>query len=137
MPTNKQCRKCAEIKPLDDFYRNRGTYASRCKACVKAEAVERRLTPEGKVTAERSARARRLRTKYGLTIGDYDALLATQGGVCAACGRKDPRGQLAVDHHHASGVVRGLLCRACNLMLGYARSDASVLRAGAAYLESK
>jgi len=48
---------------------------------------------------------------------DYDARLAEQGGTCALCPREDAdaRGSaLHADHDHATGVVRGLLCRRCN-----------------------
>lgn len=43
--------------------------------------------------------------------------------------------RLYVDHCHISNRVRGLLCRACNTMLGAARDRAETLRSGAAYLE--
>lgn len=64
-------------------------------------------------------RARRLR-RYGLTVEQYDTMLAAQGGRCAlfaVCGATEPGGgktQWAVDHDHATGRVRGLLCLACN-----------------------
>jgi hypothetical protein len=79
-----------------------------------------------------------LRT-YGLTRQDFDAILAAQGGVCAICGSSDPgmknSGRLYVDHCHQSKRVRGLLCRACNTMLGCVKDRPELLRAGAAYLE--
>ncbi|WP_245627891.1 endonuclease VII domain-containing protein [Actinomadura oligospora] len=73
---------------------------------------------------------------YGLERGEYDQLLAAQGGVCAICGQ--PRAQrLSVDHCHKAGYVRGLLCRMCNgRLLTAARDRPEVLRAAADYLES-
>ena len=56
-------------------------------------------------------------TRYGITVGEYDALLENQGGKCALCERDthDVLGRrLAVDHNHKTGVVRGLLCMNCN-----------------------
>ncbi len=73
--------------------------------------------------------------RYGLTIESYDALHAAQGGRCAICGMACASGfRLSVDHCHASGKVRGLLCSACNLGLGKFKDDARRLQAAAEYL---
>jgi hypothetical protein len=84
-------------------------------------------------------RRRKLRT-YGLTIEQYDALWIEQLGLCAICRqpettqRKGFVMELAVDHCHTTGKVRGLLCSTCNLALGQFADDASRLRAAAMYL---
>ena len=60
-----------------------------------------------------------LKHSYGLTLDQYNALLAKQGGVCAIC-RCQPsvqRKPLAVDHDHRTGAVRGILCGKCNVRL--------------------
>lgn len=62
-----------------------------------------------------------LARKYGMTQADWDAMYADQGGVCAICkvpGRVGKHGKLAVDHCHATGRVRGLLCSPCNISIG-------------------
>ena len=76
------------------------------------------------------ARARR----YGLSLQEYRAILARQGHACAICARSDR--PLCVDHCHATGKVRGFLCRACNLGLGYYNDDPSLTRAATSYLEA-
>lgn len=82
-------------------------------------------------------RARNLRA-YGLTEADYDRMLIEQGGCCAICSRPDPgrylQANFSVDHCHSSGVVRGLLCHACNLGIGYLQDDPIIMRAAAAYV---
>jgi hypothetical protein len=73
--------------------------------------------------------------KYGITEDDYDALLASQRGRCAICG-KDASGNgrlLAVDHDHKTGEVRGLLCRGCNLGIGLLEKE-GFLNKAMAYL---
>ena|SRR5690348_18489154 len=82
-----------------------------------------------------------LSRKYGVTPEQYGAMLAAQGGVCAICGgspvgrtKGGPARWFDVDHDHATGKVRGLLCHPCNAVLGYARDRVDVLRAAAAYL---
>lgn len=55
-----------------------------------------------------------LGANWGLTPQAYDELLAAQDGVCAICRRPPGKNALSVDHDHASGRIRGLLCPPCN-----------------------
>ena len=41
-----------------------------------------------------------------------------------------------VDHNHNTGVVRGLLCFHCNLILGHAKDESARLRAAADYIDA-
>lgn len=73
---------------------------------------------------------------YGLTKAELDLLLG-QHERCAICltdawGKKGP----CVDHDHATGKVRGILCGSCNQGLGRFGDDPSTLRAAAAYVEA-
>lgn len=95
---------------------------SRCKAC-----------------ASRAAHAGHVERTYDITAAEYDALLAWQGGRCAICG-KQPRGRrLAVDHDHASGLVRGLLCAndewGCNMSLRILLDSLEIAQRALAYVE--
>jgi hypothetical protein len=69
---------------------------------------------------------------YGLTEEDYQALLDRSGGLCEIC--RDPLDSPNVDHCHATGRVRGLLCRACNTGIGHLKDDPAVLLAALNYL---
>jgi hypothetical protein len=83
--------------------------------------------------------ARALRQKFGMSIAHYESLLAKQGGRCAIC-RKEKSGgnkRLSVDHDHATGKVRGLLCDTCNHGLGSFYDEASLLQKAAAYVEAR
>lgn len=73
----------------------------------------------------RAAKAITLRSKYGINLEQYEEILATQGG-CYFCGKPETANRpdapvhfLAVDHDHATGKIRGLLCVGCNISLGY------------------
>ncbi len=75
---------------------------------------------------------------YGLTQDDYDALLVAQDGRCAICGRQDSgtvlHEKLGVDHNHATGIARGLLCQPCNAGLGGFKDNPAFLAAAISYL---
>lgn len=78
--------------------------------------------------------------RYGITPEQFDQMLHDQSGLCAICGDKpDPDGRgayarLHIDHCHATGEVRSLLCGRCNQGLGYFRDDPNRLAAAAQYL---
>lgn len=59
------------------------------------------------------------RRKYGITPADHERMYRDQGSRCALCSKDFELRGAHVDHDHESGVVRGLLCRGCNLALGY------------------
>jgi Recombination endonuclease VII len=85
---------------------------------------------------ERAQLVRRARERqYGLTHGEYLALLEAQGGACAICGDSAQQRALAVDHDHVTSAIRGLLCDRCNPMLGYARDSIAILEAAIEYLK--
>jgi recombination endonuclease VII len=81
-------------------------------------------------------RATILKSRYGITLADYDRMLAEQDGRCAICGTTEPGrpGEWPVDHDRLTGHVRGLLCDACNLGIGKLRHDPEILMAAARYL---
>jgi hypothetical protein len=75
--------------------------------------------------------------KYGLTADDFRTMLAEQGGRCAICGGTEPGPRnWHIDHDHAFGHVRGLLCHKCNVGLGHFDDSVDRLRAAVRYLEA-
>jgi hypothetical protein len=75
--------------------------------------------------------------QYGITKADYEALYATQKGLCKICKQKKAKYKLCVDHSHETKKVRGLLCRSCNLAIGHAKDNAQTLLSAAEYLSGK
>ena len=84
-------------------------------------------TPEQKEARLAAMRAYSLKRQFGLTVEQYEAMVAAQDGKCAMCkkapkskaGRHAKTAALAVDHCHKTGKVRKLLCASCNLSLGW------------------
>ena len=81
--------------------------------------------------------------RYGITSLEYDQKLEQQKGNCAICELPetslDKSGairQLAIDHNHQTGKVRGLLCLRCNTSLGLLNENKEVLKAMLNYMET-
>lgn len=88
-----------------------------------------RIPPRG------PARDAYLTRKYGITQADFEAMLRDQDKRCAICRRSVSRSShWAIDHDHFSNLVRGVVCRDCNLLLGYAEDDVEMLQAAVDYL---
>lgn len=87
----------------------------------------------GRAYAQRTRKsARQAAKKLGLTLEQYDAM----GTTCAICGEGNLEGRNRhVDHCHATGKVRDVLCKACNLMIGHAKDRAELLLKGVDYLK--
>lgn len=162
----KRCKRCGELKPLDDFYANKGGRQGKrpeCKVCTLEEKAWRHaLNPEAarertrrwqaenpdRVKAKKaeyaadgrralSNRRSHLKRKHGITLEEYDEKLAEQGGVCAICAREPRPGiSLHVDHSHTTGKLRGLLCFQCNVAIGLVREDHDRLDAIRRYLDT-
>ena len=75
------------------------------------------------------------RAKYGIEGDWYRDQLVGQAGRCLICGRvMGPRQDTHIDHDHATGKVRGLLCGRCNKVLGFAGDDPAILTGAVRYL---
>ena len=85
-------------------------------------------------------RWRHASSRYGVTPADFDRMLSEQNDGCAICrtplrGSGLDRDAPQVDHDHATGKVRAILCRLCNTALGNFRDDPQLIGAALAYLE--
>lgn len=84
-----------------------------------------------------AAHDNRVQQVYGLRPGEYEALYQAQGGKCPICQRATGRTRrLSVDHDHATNLVRGLLCRPCNTLLGQARDAVGFFERAISYLNN-
>ena len=74
-------------------------------------------------------RKHRLKTKYNITIEQYNFMLEKQNGCCNICKKHQDelKNILAVDHDHATGKIRGLLCMKCNRALGAYNDNIDIL----------
>lgn len=137
----RKCRICGETKVITEFRtrdKSKGTYRTECYECFK-EGMRGRYHSDPEKHRERMRRQ-----VYGLAEGEFERMLADQGGVCAICGgeetstdrRSGKVRRLFVDHDHDTGRVRGLLCQRCNFGVGQFRDDPTLLQRAIDYLNS-
>jgi len=164
-PTHKVCTKCKLVSPVGSFTpssERKDGLSPWCHACVAAQAKVRWNDPERRerlrktwresyyrhaddakrwrksVSGKKSKKQYKLKSKYGMTLADFSAMLLAQGNACAVCSIAfidSPKGGAHVDHCHATKRIRGLLCVRCNLTIGHAGDSVERLRALADYLE--
>lgn len=80
----------------------------------------------------RSYRIKNWKNKDGspFTIEQFDEIRIQP---CCNCGSSE---NIVVDHDHETGIVRGALCRCCNLILGHAKDNVGVLLGLVEYLRN-
>lgn len=129
--TTKRCSRCGETKPVEEFNR-----ASRrdhldglqnyCRSCHRESMREHYAS-----TSRWSLREK----KYGVSREDVNLQLELQEFTCAICPKEIDENTANIDHDHVTGEFRGLLCRECNLLLGYAVDDVERLLSAVVYLK--
>lgn len=142
-----RCHEVKTLDAFSPDVRTSTGRMSRCKKCCAEVTRQRTLTPEIKAKRQEASRKswaknrakyiaqqreyyyanstpekrriEHLRKKFDMTVEQYEAMATAQDGRCAICRKEPKRYRLAVDHCHATGRVRGLLCPRCNVALGW------------------
>lgn len=144
----KTCNCCKQLLPATSFY-NRAIsedgLSYTCKTCHYEYNRNWKHLNKEKVQEYQSEYSRNwnLVSKYGITVEDYDRMFCEQNGVCKICSKPETKTNkktgkieyLAVDHCHATGKVRGLLCMSCNVTLGRVEDDIGILSKMIKYLQ--
>lgn len=125
MKESRTCTCCSKTKPLSEFHKRTDKYSDgyrkECKAC--------------RISKDRFR-------KYGVTYERYLEMLKEQGNSCKICKisledyliKSSRYKYFSVDHDHATGKVRGLLCTNCNAGIGFLQDDPDILREAISYL---
>lgn len=146
----KACKGCDRRLPVSAYsFKNQeiNLRQAHCRQCVSSRSKAGR--PEALIRERAWALANPLKAKlkhhreglrknYGLTPADYNEMLKKQNGKCAICGVDSPGRKngtnFYVDHCHATGLVRGLLCHSCNLGIGHLKDDVRLVESALQYL---
>lgn len=136
------CKPCKAAQTRAWMKRNRETLRAKQRAAHAAKPALRRERGRAwywanKDRAKHAKRLHKMLRYYGLTGPGYDAIFEAQGGACRICAKTPEQlgDDLVVDHDHATGQVRGLLCRRCNIGLGHFEDSCALLGAATDYLD--
>ena len=116
------CRGCGSTT------RKLGHPGPRCLGCWRIEKKRRSLARKDGYQQK----------TYGITQDEKQQVIDAQDGgcICAPWTGYDGRTRdLSTDHDHKTGVVRGVLCKHCNDLLGRIRDDPAYFRLMLQYLE--
>lgn len=158
----KTCRICRARLPESSFYiKRRGPQkwlTGECKRCKNKRSKEYNLDNADKIHEQRKLyrernkerlyahtadwvknnplklRASQVKRLYGLEYHEHWALLEYQQHRCPICG-EGVNLWSDIDHDHASGKIRGVLCASHNTGLGEFGENPKLLRNAASYLE--
>jgi hypothetical protein len=108
--TNKECYSCKRDLDISNFsFTGSNFYKSNCNTCSNLKAV------------------------FNISYLDYITILNNQNNTCAICKLSekavDNKGKirnLAIDHCHTTGKIRGLLCTSCNIAIGNLKDDINI-----------
>ena len=119
----KHCKGCDTLKPTSKFHKRRGRPSGLQSRCIECKKSTRVYKPECSI----KLKTRKVMSRYGLTLDEYDSLFETPCDICGA----DTE---VCDHDHSTGKVRGGLCRLCNSGLGMFRDNKAFMQKAIEYL---
>lgn len=134
------CRcDCGGMKTVQAGDLNKGlVYSCGCARRERCAALGRslKITLPELIEQRRQRRERNnfygyIRRKFGLSKEAYAELLQNHNHRCAICSSSE---RLHIDHHHATGKIRGALCGPCNRMIGLAKDNPETLYKAIEYL---
>lgn len=146
------CINCKKIYDLNRYANNKEEILLKVKKYRENNLINKKLYEKKyreknkeiiKIKKKREYRkitrrvlSNRYMNKYGITLDEKEQLLKDQGSVCQICKSSDPKSKrgFVVDHDHATGKVRSILCQYCNVGLGNFRDNIELLYKAIDYL---
>lgn len=129
----KQCTKCQLFKTINNFAyinKSKNKINPKCKSCINDYQQIWIQSESGRKSVNKC----RLKSKYNLSIEEYNEMLEEQNYHCKICPSDL---NLVIDHDHKTGQVRGVLCDTCNRTLGLFKDDVEILLRAINYLKDK
>lgn len=130
------CGRCKSWKLSFEFHK--GGKNMWCKQCRTAYHKSRKKENDAEL-----AKDQHLNLQYNTNLDEYMEMLIEQKGLCVICSQPETvimNGEvkdLAVDHCHETGKIRGLLCNSCNDALGHLFEDPRRIKSLMKYVKER
>lgn len=134
----KTCSRCKSTKLLKEFYKSKQSadgYQYHCKQCdLKLKQLYIKKNNENYKVKKAN---QKLKSRYGVTLEEYNVLLEKQNHKCAICNMDQSKfkRRFHLDHDHKTNKIRALLCQPCNMALGFVKDDISIAKKIISYLK--
>ena len=135
---SKQCSRCNQELPLEQFYRHKGKPQGRRSMCIKCLTVVTAPHRDGSIHPHLRLlrRKARLRNKLGISYEEFEQATIHRAGTCGICGIIETEyNKLVPDHDHSTKLLRDALCGKCNKGIGAALDNMDILKSGAGYID--
>ena len=135
------CTCCLTYKTWEYYGRMDGGYRPNCKECHRTAQMAR--NKEVGTTGMTVGQEKDMFRRHGVSPAHFLFMWEQQNTRCKICKIQfDKRGIKTknsphIDHCHKTGQIRGLLCHNCNLMLGFAKDNRTILQDAIKYLEEQ
>lgn len=143
MPTLIRCPRCKRQLTRANFHHRKGQTESSsrqpyCKDCQRQHVRQwRKNNVDGVKRHNKNSAPHRRRQTHRLSVQAEQQLYSVYGPRCWICGATEETRRMCIDHDHATGLVRGLLCANCNLAIGNFKENPRLMRRGALYIERR
>lgn len=133
--THKKCPKCGLNKERSEYWNDVSrpdkitAYCKMCKEQITNTHVSKNIE-----YYKKSRTTKNIQNKYNLSVKDFEKMLKQQNYECKIC-KKSLKKYSAIDHNHQTGVIRGVLCRKCNVGLGFFKDNIKNIKNAIKYLE--
>ena len=138
----KTCCRCRQVLSLDSFCSDKSRKDKKhpeCRLCQKKRSIKYRS--KNKDFLNTNAMARHYLKKYGITQEEFLTKAKQQNNKCAICfidlsfDKINSLDKAVMDHDHASGKLRSVLCSGCNKALGLMKDNTDILNRSINYLK--
>jgi hypothetical protein len=141
--THKSCSCCGEMKLFSEFHNDKKNVKGNCRAYYCKDCANEKTrkynadnfnNPDYRLKKKQSY----VKTRYGITLDDYQKKLKDQDNKCGICRTQLPSSGFFthLDHDHATGKIRKFLCTNCNRGLGHFQDNQEFLMAAVEYLKA-
>jgi len=126
----KFCPRCKVLLPRSDFYvetRRKDGVSPYCKKC------KNKISTEWAKKNGYDHRSNQIKSVYGVDRDTINKMIENQNNKCGICSCVLDK-SFHIDHDHETGKIRGILCRYCNMGLGFFRDSIDNLKSAITYL---